>query len=831
MADMRRWRVILLDTKRSNPNHYICLSIEEALRAHSLVDFVHRASMGDALAVAREQGCNLFLAFDGEELHPGLCDRLRAVCGLAVLWITEDPYELPVNLKSAPLFDVIFTNDTASVAAYRGRAHHLPLAGSPRLQHHPVATDADCLYDLFFAGTAWPNRVELLRELSHALAEVKVKFALSTNPHLPPVELDLPPSAFSWRTPNSEFARLANRSRAVLTLHRDFSTSPGAPTTAATPGPRLFEVALAGGFQLVDGSLPEVARYFVPGEEIAVFHGTADCVEKLRHYLTHPEERVRMARAAQERALREHTYSNRVATILELAEQGRPVVAARTLTPAAARPRVLMVTHNTIGGRPWGGVEVYQEWIRQSLADRFEVWTYAPVTPEEGCEFSNACVLLDDQLRQVERPTFGTLLGTDLLTCPEREAAFSRVLQRHGFALVHFQHVLHHPPSLPLIAKALGMPTVWSLHDYYGLCHRFNLLGVDGRYCGVERQTEAGCDLCLSQTMGAQRGSQATRRAFYRRALASATVLHANTEGVRQRHESVYGGLRQHNGWEIMGVPIAPSGKNASAVTHMPATGRLQVAIPGNFVPHKGAELLVNVFRQLRDEPIDFLIFGRIEKDWAERLQKAGNPNVTVYGAYDPTQAEELLQRAQVSLHVSNWPETYCLTLSEALRAGLVPVVTDIGALGERVRHGVNGLKFPPDEPGRLVEILTELAEAPGEVERLRRGASGSDFVDHETHHAWLAGMYERLVQFAPPVPPAEGEVYPVHLADCGVILNQPVWFSHDFDRPRLTPSEPPPRVSVPVRILRYVARHGVGATLRRACRELVTRVRRTPHN
>jgi hypothetical protein len=259
----------------------------------------------------------------------------------------------------------------------------------------------------------------------------------------------------------------------------------------------------------------------------------------------------------------------------------------------------------------------------------------------------------------------------------------------------------------------------------------------------------------------------------------------------------------------------------------------LKVVVPGNFVRNKGAELLVQVLRQLKGEPIDFLILGRTDGEWPQLLRQTGNDHVTIHGAYDPDDAENLLRQADVSLHLSIWPETYCLTLSESFRAGLVPVVTDIGALGERVRHGLNGLKFPSDEPGRLVELLTELSQSPQLLERLRQGVSPQDFVDHETHLNWLRTTYERLARLAPRMG-RDDRSAPLTLADCGVVLNEPTWLSVEASvagvpevlaAPEPPQPEPPPP-SVPMRILRYIARHGVGATVRRASAEVLSRVR-----
>lgn len=94
-------RILLLDTKTQNPNHYICLAIQQAFMATSGVDHVVKAELHNAVSEAVKHGCNLFFAFDGEELEFSICSRVAAVCGLSVLWVTEDPYELNTNVANA----------------------------------------------------------------------------------------------------------------------------------------------------------------------------------------------------------------------------------------------------------------------------------------------------------------------------------------------------------------------------------------------------------------------------------------------------------------------------------------------------------------------------------------------------------------------------------------------------------------------------------------------------------------------------------------------------------------------------------------------------------
>jgi glycosyltransferase involved in cell wall biosynthesis/spore maturation protein CgeB len=822
------WRVLLLDTKRSNPNHYICLCIERALRENPRVASVTRADYLTAIEQARANRCDLLLAFDGEELDRAIVERLAAICGTSVAWVTEDPYEQSANVANSDLFDLLFTNDSGSVAAYGGKGRHLPFAADPRLHFREVPEDEDgghYMYDLFFAGTAWPNRVNFLRELQQSLQGINLKLALPHNAHIPTPDLDLDASAYQWRTPNSEFARLANRSRAVLTLHRAFSSSDNDPV-AKTPGPRLFEVALSGGVQFIDLSIPdiEVARYFEEDAEFVGFRSAQECIEKLRFYLAAPAARLAIARAAQRRAQGEHLYANRVAALLHEVAM-LPARAAKPDAPPSRRPKVLFVTHNIAGVEPYGGVEVYQDLIRSSLSEQFEFLFYVP--DRKSSPLGRRYVLYDENMQYLEDHEFATDITDAELVCADRERSLSSVMLRHAVDLVHFQHLIGHTPSLLYLPRALGIPSVFSLHDYYAICTHFNLIGYKGRYCNIGSLPKSTCDICLNASDGIGGGSQARRRAFFGRALEQVDVLHANTSGVAALFQSIYPHMFAGDRVRVFGVPM-PAAATPNAARENSVSAKLKVAILGNFTRNKGADELIHAFNQMRHDPVEFTIFGTVAAPYVSILEALKLPNVNVHGSYSAGTLGHMLQGYSVSLHYSIWPETYCITLSEAWQAGLVPVVSDIGALGERVADGLNGFKLPYAEGGAVVELLRTLAHDRDLIERVRTGITPDLYVDGDTHMKWLSNLYEGLMasKYVPHQAPTTTRRIVGHsLAELGVVLNHRSWSkSHRGPTVGISAPMPPSAISNDLLVGRawsYARRNGVWATARRILQEL----------
>jgi glycosyltransferase involved in cell wall biosynthesis/spore maturation protein CgeB len=741
-----KFRVLLLDTKGSNPNHYICIAIQHALQSLPFVELVIKANLHDAVAKAADSNCNLLFAFDGEELDREICRRLVAICGLSVLWVTEDPYEISKNVANAALFDLVFTNDSSSVSQYGAKGRHLPLAGAKDFHLHPVADHDQLRYDLFFAGTAWPNRVEFFRKVLEGEGKnLRAKIALPTNPHLPQVDIGMPASQLAWRTSPADFGRFVNSSLATVVLPRVFSAS-GGKEFAETPPPRLFEAALAGGVQLVQETLVEASKYFQPERDFLYFSSPRDFLDKLTALRSNPNLRRDIATSAQAIALERHCYEHRVKEVLDsviefcrVGEQKKEVVQARS---SADKPRLLFVIHNLRRNGNFGGVEVYVEQVSERLRDQYEIFCYVPKEKAD----STRTLLIDANGNVVKQFNFSTPTSEWAASCPEREAAFSSLLSEFGISLVHFQHLIGHVPSLVHIAKSLGVATVLTAHDYYAICHNFLLLSFKRTYCHPDEIPLSQCDTCLWHTHHVLPGSQGTRRTLWNRVLGSVDLLVFNTQGALDLMSRIYPSVARHKNARVIPVPIEADKVASSSQERLPDPSEpLKVAVLGNFTYHKGGSVIARALPLLEGLNIEFHIFGSVAPEYAWLRNTTALKNVFVHGGYHPNQLPPALAKCDVSLHLSIWPETYCLTLSEAWQTGLVPIVTDIGALGERVTNGVNGLKIAVDSEGELVQSIRMLAEDRKLLATLQFGIKSAPISYIDQHTVDLVQAYESI--------------------------------------------------------------------------------------
>ena len=78
---------------------------------------------------------------------------------------------------------------------------------------------------------------------------------------------------------------------------------------------RIFDVPAAGAFVLTDWR-EQMDELFIPGQEVVSYASPDEVPELIKHYLARPEARRRIAEAARQRVLAEHTYSHRLQTII-----------------------------------------------------------------------------------------------------------------------------------------------------------------------------------------------------------------------------------------------------------------------------------------------------------------------------------------------------------------------------------------------------------------------------------------------------------------------------------------------------------------------------------
>ncbi|WP_417458028.1 glycosyltransferase family 4 protein [Kordiimonas sp.] len=400
---------------------------------------------------------------------------------------------------------------------------------------------------------------------------------------------------------------------------------------------------------------------------------------------------------------------------------------------------LLVVTHNVVGDFKGGGIEVYQE--RLKTMPGYNVSMLHPVTIDGKAHwrFAHHTKKVIDQPLVKDKAVSGAR-GS------EQNYLFRELLRRFKVDLVHFQHFIETPLSLPRISRQEGIPCIFTWHDHYMICPKYTLVDHTNRYCNIFEEAKSQCDFCLQTTHKLPFGWQKKRRKSIADILPDLSAIVFNTTWSRDAMMRMYPEVPKDTSHVIeMLMPF--SADEASKRLDGDPT-ELRVAIPGNFSTYKGAESTMYLMAGMSHLPVRFTVLGDITQPYITRLREQLNlPKTEFHGGYDPEDVFALISRHDVSLHLSIFPETYMIALSEAWAAGAVPIVSNLGAPGERVRDGENGFIVGPHSLGRVHDILMDLHQDRPKLDRMKKAALATKIVSAEEHLANLKVLYDRLIE------------------------------------------------------------------------------------
>jgi spore maturation protein CgeB len=155
------------------------------------------------------------------------------------------------------------------------------------------------IYDITFVGQPYGKRAEFIESLKKQGINVTV-------------------FGRGWESTNiipsqSEFIRIYNQSKICLNMQY-------ASVGSSMQLKAKDFVASGCGSLLLTNDTEQIAKYFIPDEEIITYQNVTDAAEKIKYYLKHEDVRKRIAKKGYRRVMREHTYGKRFLEIFEFTQ-------------------------------------------------------------------------------------------------------------------------------------------------------------------------------------------------------------------------------------------------------------------------------------------------------------------------------------------------------------------------------------------------------------------------------------------------------------------------------------------------------------------------------
>ena len=428
----------------------------------------------------------------------------------------------------------------------------------------------------------------------------------------------------------------------------------------------------------------------------------------------------------------------------------------------------VLLVHRGYPPESEGGSEIYVAGLARALARRGPVTVLHP-TDDAGAPDDAARVSDRDGVRVValnrRRPRPA---GFEAYRDAGPTAAVRALIEADRPDVVHVHHLDGLSTGVVFEARRLGIPVVVTLHDFWPACALGQLFDLRGHVCPGPSPTRClGCvggqvatppavraaarrlprlaalsaaSGALARMTGAGADRVDARLVEMRAVLAAADVVVSPSTFLRDRMDALGFG----------GIEVLPNGHLPSprAVRAFAPGDRVRIGFVGSAIPSKGVHVLADAFRRLDDARATLAIHGPFpayhgDTGYEARVRAILGAHVSaIRGPFPHARVAEIFAGLDVLVIPSLSEENAPLTVEEAFAHGVPVVVSDHGGLAERVRDGVDGLRFPPGDAAALAATLRRLLDDP-EL-RARLGRDTPSVLPMESHAAALESLYAR---------------------------------------------------------------------------------------
>lgn len=199
-------------------------------------------------------------------------------------WFVKDPYMLR------------FMQDNMRVNTFLYREVS-DIRLSPKPNEHKSVTEKRIDVDVMTYGTLYPYRTRILRQVVDAGIDLKL---YGTVPH-----------RFFDRTLThcytGEFILGARRAEVIYGAKIALNTLHFAEVESVNA--RFFQINCSGGFQLCDYR-PILKELLPVDPELVSYRNTDECIEKIKYYLEHPQERYEIAEKIYDYSIKHFTFEH-----------------------------------------------------------------------------------------------------------------------------------------------------------------------------------------------------------------------------------------------------------------------------------------------------------------------------------------------------------------------------------------------------------------------------------------------------------------------------------------------------------------------------------------
>jgi glycosyltransferase involved in cell wall biosynthesis len=385
------------------------------------------------------------------------------------------------------------------------------------------------------------------------------------------------------------------------------------------------------------------------------------------------------------------------------------------------------------------GSEVYTFNLTREQAKTNEVYVFTRIEDASKEAYHVIDERIDGiQIRRINRPHKERTLTARYLD-ERTDEMFREYLGSVAPDIVHIDHLSHLSTNIAIIAKEeFGHPVAFTLHDYWLLCSRGQLITGDLEICPGPKVADcAGCLKRWTKPMDAQQEIEARNRQMDK-VISTVDMFIAPSRFLNEIFID-HGMPRERIVYSDYGFDISLF----DGISRKPSD-HLRIGYIGTHIPTKGLHVLIEAFNRLQDTEAELLIYGQRTKNTETLERLCENPNIQFMGGYPNWKIGGVLSRLDTIIVPSVWYENSPLVIHEAFLAKMPVITSNRGGMAELVSHMENGLLFELGSDEDLEDKLRMLIDDPGLAKRLGDNTPMVKSIHEDAQY--LQGIYEGLV-------------------------------------------------------------------------------------
>ena len=290
---------------------------------------------------------------------------------------------------------------------------------------------------------------------------------------------------------------------------------------------------------------------------------------------------------------------------------------------------------------------------------------------------------------------------------------FAHYLDKIGPDIVHIGHLSHLTVQIVNIIHKKNIPIVFTLHDFWMMCIRGQLIRDDYSLC--EGPSIKKCKECNMKYFTSEVEAEYEIKIWLK------TLSEVN---------------------EKIDLFIAPSqfllkkyieyGIPVEKVIHMDygfdnetiksglrtISDKIRFGYLGRVLPVKGIAFLIDSFNELDHFIAELNIYGKLPNSFNHLKNRCSNSAIHFKGSYNYKEISNVLSEIDVLVVPSIWYENSPLVIHEAFIAKIPIIASKIGGIVELITHEKNGLLVEPRNITDLIEKMNIFINNPELVEK-----------------------------------------------------------------------------------------------------------------